>query len=38
VPDYVTGADMSRTVRAMLVATPEIRDFIVDYTKNPPKR
>jgi tripartite-type tricarboxylate transporter receptor subunit TctC len=38
VPDYPTGADMNQTVRGMLHATPEMRKFIVDYTKNPPKR
>jgi tripartite-type tricarboxylate transporter receptor subunit TctC len=37
VPDYPTGPDMSKTVRDMLHATPEMRKFINDYTKNPPK-
>jgi tripartite-type tricarboxylate transporter receptor subunit TctC len=37
VPDYPTAPDMSKTVRDMLHATPEMRKFIVDYTKNPPK-
>jgi tripartite-type tricarboxylate transporter receptor subunit TctC len=37
VPDYPTAPDMSDQVRAMLHATPEMRKFIVDYTKNPPK-
>jgi tripartite-type tricarboxylate transporter receptor subunit TctC len=38
VPDYPTGPDMSATVRAMLQATPEMRAFINDYTRNVPKR
>jgi tripartite-type tricarboxylate transporter receptor subunit TctC len=38
VPDYPTGPDMSTTVRAMLHATPEMRAFINDYTRNVPKR
>jgi tripartite-type tricarboxylate transporter receptor subunit TctC len=38
VPDYPTGPDMSKTVRNMLHATPEMRKFIVDYTHNVPKR
>jgi tripartite-type tricarboxylate transporter receptor subunit TctC len=38
VPDYPTGPDMSNTVRAMLVASPEMRKFINDYTRNVPKR
>jgi hypothetical protein len=38
VPDYPTGPDMSATVRAMLHATPEMRAFINDYTRNVPKR
>jgi tripartite-type tricarboxylate transporter receptor subunit TctC len=38
VPDYPTAPDMSSQVRAMLVATPEMRDYINHYTKNPPKR
>jgi hypothetical protein len=38
VPDYPTAPDMSNQVRAMLVATPEMRAFINDYTRNVPKR
>ena len=38
VPDYPTGPNMSNTVRAMLVASPEMRKFINDYTRNVPKR
>jgi hypothetical protein len=38
VPDYPTAPDMSNQVRAILVATPEMRAFINDYTRNVPKR
>ncbi|HEY6254990.1 MAG TPA: hypothetical protein VIY51_04270 [Xanthobacteraceae bacterium] len=38
VPDYPTAPDMSRKMRAMMVATPQMRDFINDYMRNPPKR
>ena len=37
-PDYPTAPDMSRQVRAMMVASPQMRDFINDYMRNPPKR
>jgi tripartite-type tricarboxylate transporter receptor subunit TctC len=37
-PDYPTAPDMSQKVRAMMVATPAMRDFINDYMRNPPKR
>ena len=37
-PDYPTAPDMSRQVRAMLHATPEMRTFINDYMRNTPKR
>ena len=37
-PDYPTGPDMSEKVRAMMVASPQMRDFINDYMRNPPKR
>jgi len=37
-PDYPTASDMSQKVRAMMVATPQMRDFINDYMRNPPKR
>ena len=38
VPEYPTAPDMSNKIRAMLVASPEMRKFINDYTKNVPKR
>jgi tripartite-type tricarboxylate transporter receptor subunit TctC len=38
VPDYPTAPDMSKQVRAMLVASPEMRKYINDYTRNVPKR
>jgi putative tricarboxylic transport membrane protein len=38
VPDYPTGPDMSNTVRSMLVASPQMRKYINDYTRNVPKR
>src|SRR6202163_3234649 len=38
VPDYPTAPDMSQQVRAMMVASPQMRDFINDYMRNPPKR
>jgi tripartite-type tricarboxylate transporter receptor subunit TctC len=37
VPDYPTAPDMSPKVRAMIVATPEMRTFINDYMRNVPK-
>jgi tripartite-type tricarboxylate transporter receptor subunit TctC len=37
VPDYPTGPDMSQQVRAMLHATPQMRSFINEYTRNVPK-
>jgi len=37
-PDYPVSPDMSQTVRAMMVASPQMRDFINDYMRNPPKR
>jgi hypothetical protein len=36
-PDYPTGPDMSKTIRAMLVATPEMRAYINEYMRNVPK-
>jgi tripartite-type tricarboxylate transporter receptor subunit TctC len=36
-PDYVTGPDMNNTIRGMMHATPEMRAFINDYTRNVPK-
>jgi tripartite-type tricarboxylate transporter receptor subunit TctC len=38
VPDYPTSADMSQRVRAMLVASPEMKSYINDYMRNPPRR
>jgi hypothetical protein len=38
VPEYPTAPDMSNRVRAMLVASPEMRAFINDYMRNVPKR
>jgi hypothetical protein len=37
-PDYPTAPDMSQKMRAMMVASPAMRDFINDYMRNPPKR
>jgi tripartite-type tricarboxylate transporter receptor subunit TctC len=37
-PDYPTAPDLSQKVRAMMVATPQMRDFINTYMRNPPKR
>ena len=38
VPEYPTAPDMSNRVRAMLVASPEMRAFVNDYMRNVPKR
>ncbi|MCC6890515.1 MAG: hypothetical protein IT536_18475 [Hyphomicrobiales bacterium] len=38
VPDYTVAPDMSNKVRAMLVASPEMRRFINDYMRNVPQR
>jgi tripartite-type tricarboxylate transporter receptor subunit TctC len=38
VPEYPTAPDMSDRVRAMLVASPEMRKFVNDYMRNVPKR
>ena len=38
VPEYETAPDMNETVRAMLVASPEMRNYINDYMRNVPKR
>ena len=38
VPEYPTGPDMSNKIRAMLVASPEMRKFVNDYMRNVPKR
>jgi tripartite-type tricarboxylate transporter receptor subunit TctC len=37
VPHYVTGGDLNARVRRTLVVRPEIRKFVTDYIKNPPK-
>jgi hypothetical protein len=38
VPEYPTGPDIAGRVRAMLVASPEMRKFVNDYMKAVPKR
>jgi tripartite-type tricarboxylate transporter receptor subunit TctC len=38
VPEYETAPDMSQKVRAMLVTTPEMRNYINTYMRNVPKR
>jgi tripartite-type tricarboxylate transporter receptor subunit TctC len=38
VPDYPAASDTSQKVRAMMVTSPAMRDFINDYMRNPPKR
>jgi tripartite-type tricarboxylate transporter receptor subunit TctC len=37
VPHYVTGGDLSDRVRSNLVVTPEIREFVVNFIRNPPR-
>jgi tripartite-type tricarboxylate transporter receptor subunit TctC len=37
-PDYETGADIGDRVRAMLVASPEVRAFVADYIKSAQKK
>ena len=37
VPQYVTGGDLNARVRRTLVVRPEIREFVIEYIKNPPK-
>jgi tripartite-type tricarboxylate transporter receptor subunit TctC len=37
-PDYTSGADIATRVRAMLVASPEIRAFVTDYIKQGQKK
>ena len=37
VPHYVTGGDLNAQVRRTLVVKPEIRAFVTDYIKKPPK-
>jgi putative tricarboxylic transport membrane protein len=36
-PEYPATPDTSQKVRAMMVASPAMRDFINDYMRNPPK-
>jgi hypothetical protein len=36
-PEYPAAPDTSQKVRAMMVASPAMRDFINDYMRNPPK-
>ena len=38
VPEYPVGPGMNDKIRGMMVATPEMRKYINDYTKNVPKR
>jgi tripartite-type tricarboxylate transporter receptor subunit TctC len=38
VPEYVTGPGTSDKVRGMLVATPQMRDYLNTYMRNVPKR
>jgi putative tricarboxylic transport membrane protein len=38
IPEYETAPDMSQQVRAMLVASPEMRSYINDYMRKVPKR
>ena len=37
VPHYTTGGDLNARVRRTLVVRPEIREFVTDYIKTPPK-
>jgi len=37
VPHYVTGGDLNARVRRTLVVRPEVRAFVAEYIKNPPK-
>jgi tripartite-type tricarboxylate transporter receptor subunit TctC len=38
IPEYETSPDMSEKVRAMMVASPEMRNYINEYMRNVPKR
>jgi tripartite-type tricarboxylate transporter receptor subunit TctC len=38
VPEYETAPDLSAQVRKVMVVAPEMRDYIVKYTRNVPKR
>ena len=37
VPHYVSSGDLNAKVRSNLVVKPEIREFVADYIKNPPR-
>jgi tripartite-type tricarboxylate transporter receptor subunit TctC len=37
-PDYETGPDIAERVRALLVASPEVRAFVADYIKSAQKK
>jgi tripartite-type tricarboxylate transporter receptor subunit TctC len=37
VPHYVTGGDLNARVRRTLVVRPDIRKYVTEYIKNPPK-
>jgi tripartite-type tricarboxylate transporter receptor subunit TctC len=37
-PDYATGPDIAARVRALLVASPEVRAFVADYIKSAQKK
>lgn len=37
-PDYETGPDIAARVRALLVASPEVRAFVADYIKSVQKK
>jgi tripartite-type tricarboxylate transporter receptor subunit TctC len=37
-PDYETGPDIAARVRALLVASPEVRSFVADYIKSAPRK
>jgi tripartite-type tricarboxylate transporter receptor subunit TctC len=37
VPHYITGAGLNERVRRTLVVSPDVRNFVLDYVKNPPR-
>ncbi len=37
VPHYVTSGDLNEKVRSNLVVKPEIRNFVVNFIRNPPR-
>jgi tripartite-type tricarboxylate transporter receptor subunit TctC len=37
-PDYETGADIAARMRAMLVASPDVRAFVADYIRSAQKK